>query len=155
QVCYIFDPQEWVIILNLPDIERVVFRMRPHEDEDVALREENVRDRIHTFFGTVPPYTIKTVQLYRVHQRVADSFRVGRVVLLGDAADNNTPSEGMGMNSGITDAAAHTSALARIQAGEPENVLDEYAKARRQYEIESVQLYSDQQYKNMVVNSDE
>ncbi len=155
QVCYIFDPQEWVIILNLPDIVRVVFRMRPHEDEDVALREENLRGRIHTFFGTVPPYTIKTVQLYRVHQRVADSFRVGRVVLLGDAAHNNNPSGGMGMNSGIHDAAALTSALARIQAGEPDTVLDEYAQARRQYAIESVQLYSDQQYKNMVMNSDE
>lgn len=155
QVCYIFDPQEWVIILNLPDIVRVVFRMQDNEDEVVALREENLRGRIHTFFGSVPPFTIKTIQLYRVHQRVADTFRVGRVVLLGDAAHNNNPSGGMGMNSGIHDAAALTSALVRIQVGEPDTVLDQYAQARRRYAIESVQLYSDQQYKNMVMNSEE
>jgi 3-(3-hydroxy-phenyl)propionate hydroxylase len=155
QVCYIFDPQEWVIILNLPDIVRIVFRMQNDEDETVALREENLRGRIQSFFGAVPPFTIKTIQLYRVHQRVADTFRVGRAVLVGDAAHNNNPSGGMGMNSGIHDAAALTSALARIHQGEPDSLLDEYTRVRRQYAIESVQLYSDQQYKNMVMNTAE
>jgi 3-(3-hydroxy-phenyl)propionate hydroxylase len=51
QVCYIFDPQEWVIILNLPDIVRVVFRMTDDENEEIAMREENLRARIRNFFG--------------------------------------------------------------------------------------------------------
>jgi len=74
QVCYIFDPEEWVIILNLPDIVRVVFRMKDGEDEEIAMKEVNLRARITNFFGEVPEYKIKTTQLYRVHQRVADTF---------------------------------------------------------------------------------
>lgn len=155
QVCYIFDPQEWVIILNLPDIVRVVFRMTADEDEEFALREENLRARIRNFFGETPPYRIKTTQLYRVHQRVADSFRVGRAILLGDAAHNNNPSGGMGMNSGIHDAANLADKLARIWQGETDDLLDDYTRERRQYALESVQLYSDQQYNNMVMTTAE
>lgn len=155
QVCYVFDPQEWVIILNLPDIVRVVFRMQNDEDETIAMQEENLRKRISNFFGEVPPFEIKTTQLYRVHQRVADTFRVGRVVLVGDSAHNNNPSGGMGMNSGIHDAANLTEKLVRIRNGEADDVLDEYSNERRKYAIESVQLYSDQQYKNMAMTSDD
>ena len=41
---------------------------------------------------------------YRIHQRVADSYRCGRMLLAGDAAHLNSPSGGMGMNGGIHDA---------------------------------------------------
>jgi 3-(3-hydroxy-phenyl)propionate hydroxylase len=155
QVCYIFDPEEWVIILNLPDIVRVVFRMKDGEDEDVAMKEENLRARITNFFGEVPDYTIKTTQLYRVHQRVADTFRVGRALLVGDSAHNNNPSGGMGMNSGIHDAANLAEKLERISNGEADSILDDYSNERRAYAIESVQPYTDQQYNNMVMNEDE
>ncbi len=155
QVCYIFDPQEWVIILNLPDIVRVVFRMTDDEDEEFALREENLRARIHNFFGETPSYRIKTTQLYRVHQRVADRFRIGRAILLGDAAHNNNPSGGMGMNSGIHDAANLAEKLTRIWQGESDEILDAYALERRRYAVESVQLYSDAQYNNMVMATEE
>ena len=155
QVCYIFDPEEWVIILNLPDIVRVVFRMKDEEDEEVAMKEENLRARISNFFGEVPDYKIKTTQLYRVHQRVADTFRVGRAILVGDSAHNNNPSGGMGMNSGIHDAANLTEKFIRIKDGESDSILDDYSNERRQYAVESVQLYTDQQYNNMVMSTDE
>jgi 3-(3-hydroxy-phenyl)propionate hydroxylase len=155
QVCYIFDPQEWVIILNLPDIVRVVFRMTDEEDEEAAMKEENLQARISNFFGKVPDYKIKTTQLYRVHQRVADTFRMGRALLVGDAAHNNNPSGGMGMNSGIHDAANLTEKFARIWNGESDAILDDYSSERRQYAVESVQLYTDQQYKDMVMSAEE
>ncbi len=155
QVCYIFDPQEWVIILNLPDIVRVVFRMTDGENEEVALKEGNLRARISNFFGTVPDYKIKTTQLYRVHQRVADTFRMGRALLVGDSAHNNNPSGGMGMNSGIHDAANLTEKFIRIWNSESDSILDDYSNERRQYAVESVQLYTDQQYNNMVMSAEE
>jgi 3-(3-hydroxy-phenyl)propionate hydroxylase len=155
QVCYIFDPQEWVIILNLPDIVRVVFRMTDDENEETAMKEDNLRARITNFFGEVSDYAIKTTQLYRVHQRVADTFRVGRALLVGDAAHNNNPSGGMGMNSGIHDAANLADKLERIRNGESDSILNDYSNERRQYAVESVQLYTDQQYNNMVMSAEE
>jgi len=155
QVCYIFDPKEWVIILNLPDIVRVVFRMTDDEDETTAMQEEYLRARISNFFGEVPPYNIKTTQLYRVHQRVADTFRIGRAILVGDSAHNNNPSGGMGMNSGIHDAANLADKLERIRSGKTDDILNDYSRERRQYAIESVQLYTDQQYNNMVMSEEE
>jgi len=86
---------------------------------------------------------------------VADTFRVGRAILVGDSAHNNNPSGGMGMNSGIHDAANLTEKLIRIRNGESDSVLDDYARERRQYAIESVQLYTDQQYNNMVMSEEE
>ena len=41
---------------------------------------------------------------YRVHHRVADSFRKGRAFLLGDAAHIHSPVGGQGLNAGIGDA---------------------------------------------------
>jgi 2-polyprenyl-6-methoxyphenol hydroxylase-like FAD-dependent oxidoreductase len=41
---------------------------------------------------------------YRVHHRVAERFRSGRVFLLGDAAHIHSPVGGQGMNTGIGDA---------------------------------------------------
>ena len=41
---------------------------------------------------------------YRVHHRVAHSYRTGRVFLLGDAAHIHSPVGGQGMNTGIGDA---------------------------------------------------
>jgi 2-polyprenyl-6-methoxyphenol hydroxylase-like FAD-dependent oxidoreductase len=41
---------------------------------------------------------------YRVHHRVAGSFRCGRAFLLGDAAHIHSPVGGQGMNTGIGDA---------------------------------------------------
>ena len=129
--------------------------MTDDEDETIVMQEENLRARISNFFGEVPPYKIKTTQLYRVHQRVADTFRVGRAVLVGDSAHNNNPSGGMGMNSGIHDAANLADKFERIRSGEADDILDNYARERRQYANESVQLYTDQQYNNMVMSEEE
>src|SRR5690606_37418033 len=41
---------------------------------------------------------------YRVHHRVADRFRLGRVFLAGDAGHIHSPAGGQGMNTGIGDA---------------------------------------------------
>ena len=59
------------------------------------------------------PYQIAHRSLYHVHQRVAQQFRCGRVLLAGDAAHVNNPLGGMGMNGGIHDAFNLAEKLAR------------------------------------------
>jgi 2-polyprenyl-6-methoxyphenol hydroxylase-like FAD-dependent oxidoreductase len=68
---------------------------------------------------------------YRVHHRVASSFRVGRAFLLGDAAHIHSPVGGQGMNTGIGDAvnlAWKLAAVLRGRAGAP--ILDSYEAER-------------------------
>ena len=68
---------------------------------------------------------------FRIHHRVADTYRAGRLLLAGDAAHVHSPAGGQGMNLGIQDAVALADALAAVFAGEPDSLLDDYSAARR------------------------
>lgn len=68
---------------------------------------------------------------FRIHHRVAETFRAGPVLLAGDAAHVHSPAGGQGMNLGIGDAVALGEILAEVLAGQPDTLLDEYALARR------------------------
>ena len=85
------------------------------------------------------PYTIAHRSIYHVHQRVAKSFRHGRVLLAGDAAHVNNPLGGMGMNGGIQDAFNLADKLKAIWAGADDRLLDRYDRQRRTVAVEAVQ----------------
>lgn len=68
---------------------------------------------------------------YRVHHRVADSFREGRAFLLGDAAHIHSPVGGQGMNTGIGDAVNLAWKLAAVLNGRASPaLLDTYEPER-------------------------
>jgi 2-polyprenyl-6-methoxyphenol hydroxylase-like FAD-dependent oxidoreductase len=67
---------------------------------------------------------------FRVHHRVADVYRAGRVVLAGDAAHVHSPAGGQGMNAGILDAISLAGALEQALAGQVA-ALDAYGAQRR------------------------
>jgi 2-polyprenyl-6-methoxyphenol hydroxylase-like FAD-dependent oxidoreductase len=67
---------------------------------------------------------------FRVHHRVADRYRAGRVLLAGDAAHVHSPAGGQGMNAGILDAMSLATALTKALDGSPD-ALDAYAAERR------------------------
>ncbi|MBO1073843.1 FAD-dependent monooxygenase [Roseomonas marmotae] len=68
---------------------------------------------------------------YRVHHRVTDRFRRGRVFLLGDAAHVHSPAGGQGMNTGIGDAINLAWKLVAVLKGEAaEGLLDSYETER-------------------------
>ncbi|MFI7144094.1 FAD-dependent monooxygenase [Nonomuraea sp. NPDC050022] len=69
---------------------------------------------------------------FRVHHRLADHYRAGRLFLAGDAAHVHSPAGGQGMNTGIQDALNLAGKLtAVLRDGAPETVLDEYEAERR------------------------
>jgi 2-polyprenyl-6-methoxyphenol hydroxylase-like FAD-dependent oxidoreductase len=68
---------------------------------------------------------------FRIHHRVADTYRAARVLLAGDAAHVHSPAGGQGMNLGIQDAVALAEALGKVLDGAPDDVLDAYSRTRR------------------------
>lgn len=150
-VAYIFDPEEWVIVMQQRDGVRVIFRFHEHKREEAVLCDEAIEARFRRLGATDPLPPIRSRSIYSVHRRIASAFRVGRVVLLGDAAHINNPTGGMGMNSGIHDAHALATRLARaFQPGSDWNaLLDEYAAERRAAALDLVQQRSDHNARDM------
>jgi 3-(3-hydroxy-phenyl)propionate hydroxylase/6-hydroxy-3-succinoylpyridine 3-monooxygenase len=74
-----------------------------------------------------------------MHQRSAPTYRVGRVVLAGDAAHVTNPTGGLGLTCGLLDSYALYPALAAVVlGGADEEVLDRYSAARREVFINRV-----------------
>ena len=85
-------------------------------------------------------YEIEYVNVYGVHQRVAATFRKGRVLLAGDSAHVNNPIGGMGMNGGIHDGINLADKLAKVIHGEAgDELLDLYSRQRRHAAVKYVQ----------------
>jgi 2-polyprenyl-6-methoxyphenol hydroxylase-like FAD-dependent oxidoreductase len=77
---------------------------------------------------------------FRIHHRVADTYRAGRILLAGDAAHVHSPAGGQGMNLGIQDAVALADTLTAVLAGGPDSLLDDYSDARRPIAHQVVEL---------------
>jgi 3-(3-hydroxy-phenyl)propionate hydroxylase len=108
--------------------------------EDASLPEESVGDRMPEFYQTLVgdlPYEIVSFSPYRMHQRSADTYRLGRVLLAGDAAHATNPTGGLGLTSGLFDTFALYPALAAVIKGQvDDSVLDEYSRQRRRIFLE-------------------
>ena len=70
------------------------------------------------------------LSLYRANVRMVDRFRVGRVLLAGDAAHVHSPAGGQGMNTGMQDAYNLGWKLAAVLRGAPGPLLDTYEEER-------------------------
>jgi 3-(3-hydroxy-phenyl)propionate hydroxylase len=138
-VNYIADPQEWLVLLRVPELWRVLVPAPENADREKLLSEENLQSVLQRVVPRSEPYSIAHRSIYHVHQRVAKSFRQGRVVLAGDAAHINNPLGGMGMNGGIQDAFNLADKFKQIWAGADDRLLDRYDRQRRTVAIEAVQ----------------
>lgn len=126
-VNYIYAPVGGGMVLRIPDCWRVMFSLPDDVTDERAKTEDYYATRLTELLGTSVP-VIQT-QVYRVHQRVAGQLRQDRVLLIGDAAHVNSPTGGMGLNSGIHD--AYDLAVTFTSTPEP-NVaaLDAWARRR-------------------------
>ena len=147
-VNYVSDPDEWFLMLRSPDIWRVLFPTGPEESDEDVTRDDVIQARLRGIVPTESLFPIVHRRLYRVHQRVAATYRQGPVFLAGDAAHVNNPVGGMGLNGGIHDAVSLSEKLARVWHGElGDDALDDYASERRRIAIEYVQV---QTHRNVI-----
>jgi 3-(3-hydroxy-phenyl)propionate hydroxylase len=139
-VSYIADPEQWYFALRIPGLWRTMFPIAPDLSDDAALGSDYGQKCLDRVVPGAGPFELAHTALYRVHQRVAKTFRKGRVFLAGDSAHINNPLGGMGMNGGIHDAVNLTALLADVVDGKvDEAVLDRYDVQRRGVTIEAVQ----------------
>ena len=141
---YMADPQEWTNLFKVAgdDLKgrwRAVYNTREDETDEEALSDAAVRARLSRVRVPESSRDYLHVNLYAVHQRVAKSFRKGRVFLCGDAAHVNNPIGGLGLNSGIHEAWDLAGSLNRVFANEDASMLDTYEARRRPLNIKYVQ----------------
>ena len=142
---YISDPAAWFSVFKVSGDEagplwRVLSSTRPEQTDDELMNPDATEQRLQRFLPKDGAYDIVHRNLYNVHQRVAASFRKGRVFLAGDAAHVNNPLGGLGLNFGIHDAIELSDLLGRVIRGEArEDILNEYDLHRRPLNIEFVQ----------------
>ncbi len=145
---YFADPGAWCNCFKVsadgpPGLWRTVFPAGTEEPEADIMSDIGVQTRIQSFFPSPRPYEIVHRNLYVTHQRVAETFRKGRVLLAGDSAHVNNPIGGMGLNGGIQDAANLSDKLAQvILEGRSDSILDLYSRQRRAVAVEFVQEQS-------------
>ncbi|MCE2512121.1 MAG: FAD-dependent monooxygenase [Acidimicrobiia bacterium] len=136
---YILDPAEWANLFKWTDFWRVVLPADVHADPDALLDDDVIEAGLQRFHPIGEPYEVVSKSLYTVHQRVAETFRAGRVLLAGDAAHVNSPIGAMGMNSGIHDAVNLAAKLSSVLRGAGDEVLDRYVRQRRHVAVAHVQ----------------
>ena len=127
EVVLYFAPAGMVVVAPLPDnTHRIVATVDPAP-------EHPARDDVQSLLDTRGARRTRAIvedvvwgSRFRVHHRLADDYRKGRIVLAGDAAHVHSPAGGQGMNTGIQDAVALAAALEHSG-----DAVDEYGLRRR------------------------
>lgn len=74
---------------------------------------------------------VRWASAYQMNARLADHYRDGRVVLVGDAAHTHPPTGGQGLNTSAQDAYNLGWKLAAVLRGAADTLLDTYQEERR------------------------
>jgi 3-(3-hydroxy-phenyl)propionate hydroxylase len=130
-------------MFRLRDEWRCTFYPRPGES-DRELTDETIESRMQGILPRTEPYEVREKRNYRIHQRIVSDYRVGRIVLAGDAAHVTPPTGGLGMNGGIHDAVNLAEKLASVTHGESDALLDLYTRQRRPIAVAEILAQSHQ-----------
>jgi 2-polyprenyl-6-methoxyphenol hydroxylase-like FAD-dependent oxidoreductase len=128
-----WNPGRQVLVHPQPDDTwRIDWQVPSGTDVDAERASGALDRRIRQVVGENTAYEVEWVTAYRFHQRLAPRFRVGRILLAGDAAHLMSPFGARGLNSGAADAENLAWKLALVESGiAPEPLLDSYAGERR------------------------
>lgn len=110
----------------------------PHvDDADHATRI------VRALVGADVDVEILATDPWQARTLLADRYRVGRLLIVGDAAHQNPPWGGHGFNTGVGDAVNLGWKLAAVEAGwAPDALLDSYGAERRPIEEQTIALAS-------------
>jgi 3-(3-hydroxy-phenyl)propionate hydroxylase len=130
-VNYIWKPGGTFSLLRLPDLWRVSLHPAAGQSVEEATQPASIRAQVKAVVPDAADIDIEEQRVYRVHRRVATTYRKGRMFLAGDAAHLNSPKGGMGMNGGIHDAFSLADKIIAVTGGVDPSLLDRYERQRR------------------------
>jgi 3-(3-hydroxy-phenyl)propionate hydroxylase len=136
-------------LLRLPGVWRASLYPDTGESIEDAAMPDAIQRKLQRIVPKDGPFEVLEVRPYRVHQRIVDEYRHGRVVLAGDAAHLNSPSGGMGMNGGIHDAFNLTDKLTGVLRGAPDELIDLYGRQRRPVALDAILKQADRNRNRM------
>ncbi len=141
EVILYFSSAGMVVVAPLPDgIHRIVAAVDDAPEQPGAAYVQALLDARGPLHGRAVVRDVMWGSRFRVHHRVADVFRAGRVLLAGDAAHVHSPAGGQGMNAGILDALNLADALTAALTQGQEAALDAYGARRRPVAKQIVRL---------------
>ena len=131
------DTGRMLSVTALPDDVWRVFSEPPPGLPD-ELSEHEITERVLGEFSRRSGTALDTVSEvrwaseFRLHRRLADTYRRGRILLAGDAAHIQSPTGGQGQNTGLGDAENLGWKLASVAGGRADpRLLDTYEAERR------------------------
>jgi len=131
EVILYFSPAGMVVLAPLPDgVHRVVATVGDAPEHPDAAYVQALLDARGPQRERALVHEVVWGSRFRVHHRVAESYRAGRILLAGDAAHVHSPAGGQGMNAGILDAISLAGALEQALAGSATS-LDAYGAERQ------------------------
>jgi len=133
EVSLFFSPAGLVVVAPLPDGSfRVVATLDDAPEQPGVEDIQRLLDARGPAAQACRVTGIAWASRFRVHHRLADRYRAGPFLLMGDAAHVHSPAGGQGMNTGLVDAMVLGEALVRVVRDQaPDSVLDDYAQLRR------------------------
>lgn len=148
-VNYVWSAAGTFSLLRLPEVWRCSFYPDAGQSAEDAMTDEAIERQLQRVVPRAESYPVLHRRAYRIHQRVADTFRRGHMLLAGDAAHLNSPSGGMGMNGGIHDAFNLAGKLRHVMRGADDRLLDLYVRQRRTVAIEDIIAQADRNRRRM------
>lgn len=140
EVILYFSPAGLVVVAPLPGgLHRIVATVADAPEQPDAAFVQALLDTRGPQREPAIVHEVIWGSRFRVHHRIADSYRAGRVLLAGDAAHVHSPAGGQGMNAGILDATTLADALVAALAGDT-GALDAYDAQRRPVAAQIVAL---------------
>jgi 2-polyprenyl-6-methoxyphenol hydroxylase-like FAD-dependent oxidoreductase len=135
-----WNPGRQVLVHRQPDETwRIDWQVPSETDVEAERRNGGLDRRIRSVVGPSTDYQLIWLTPYRFHQRLVDRFRIGRVLVAGDAAHLFSPFGARGLNSGAADAENLAWKLALVVTERaPAALLESYDSERRAAAVENL-----------------
>ncbi|KAF7507274.1 hypothetical protein GJ744_010708 [Endocarpon pusillum] len=144
---HVLDPEDWAVIVRASNVEEGLWRIATGIRPDIPVQEieKHIPAKLERLLPGPWPleYELVAVSPYWAHERVAKTYRSGRVIPCGDAVHINNPLTALGLTTGLVDVAVLSRLLPQAftleHASSWPRLLDKYSTLRRNDFVNRVQ----------------